>query len=485
MNLLSKVALATILFFYVLFGLKHSSQQGFWHDEIYSLTFLKGVSVYDFEGSIWTELDTIFDAKQIKALLAEDHFNSNFSIQILHEGHPPLYFILLKFWSYVFGSSELALRSFSLCCGVLIFLILFNLFRDKAKRKYTAWVILAMLIFNPFLFYFFTEARMYALALLFATLTFKYWIYYREKREIKSSSFIYFCIASVGLLYTHYYGLFFLSSLAFFELVNFGVKRSIFNHSIAIFLFLPWGFAIREQLRFHDVHWTDGIISFGESVMGYFNGLINLLISPMSDPVIHEKVIIISIILLAIGLLFAKQTRFILILLSTIFIYGLQIYVFDQIVGHHSILVPRYYLFVLVFVYWGLFKAIDSSYKLPTVLFAITYVLFAGMVLKQLYKLDRAPKQMFREVAGFIDNHLDSKNSILVFEPKGPLVIGVAYYLQNNFKLITADLAPKDLGVNAVYIDEMLGVEFCENKLHRKQQEKLDLTPFVGVFLYK
>jgi 4-amino-4-deoxy-L-arabinose transferase-like glycosyltransferase len=150
---------------------------------MYTLSFLKGVSIYNFEGSIWSKQDTIYDVNHFKTLLAEDNFYSNFPTLILHEGHPPLYFVLLKPWSYVFGFSEVALRSFSLCCGLISLLVLFTLFRKKAKHTYTAWLVLIMLIFNPFLFYFFTEARMYALAFLLAVLSFRYWIVYQEGQK--------------------------------------------------------------------------------------------------------------------------------------------------------------------------------------------------------------------------------------------------------------------------------------------------------------
>ena len=279
MNHFNKSTIALVLLLYLFLGISHSAQQGFWHDEIYTLTFLKGVSVYDFEGSVWSEQDIPYDVNYFKHLLAEDNFYSNFSTQILHEGHPPLYFIILKLWSSVFGTSEIALRSFSLCSGLFVFLILFNLFWHRSERKSTPWLILAMLMFNPFLFYFFTEARMYALALLFATLSFRYWLDYQEHRKIKSSAFLYFCLSSIALLYTHYYGLFFLSSLAFFELLKYGFKKSILNHGLAVLFFLPWGIAIRKQLNFHDIHWTDGIISFGESTIGYLDGILHLLIS--------------------------------------------------------------------------------------------------------------------------------------------------------------------------------------------------------------
>lgn len=485
MNLLSKISLLVVLLVYLFLGLSHSAQQGFWHDEIYTLTFLKGFSVYDFDGSIWTEQESVYDVSYFKSILAEDNFYSNFPTQVLHEGHPPLYFLSLKLWSLVFGTSEVSLRSFSLFCGLLTFLILFNLFWQRSKRKYTPWFLLTMLVFNPFLFYFFTEARMYALALLFATLSFRYWLYYQKHRKLNSYAFLFFCISSIGLLYTHYYGFFFLSTLAIIEFFRIGLKKSILNYSIAFICFIPWGLAIRKQLGFHTIHWTDGIISFGESIMGYFEGVINLLISPMTDPFLYEYIIIIAILFTVIVFLFINDRKYMLILFGSILIYGLQIYFFDQIVGNHTILTPRYYIFLLIFIYWGLFKMIDASYKISSILVTVAYTALTSVILLQLYKLERAPKQMIREVARFVDEKVDSKTRVLVIEPKGPLMVGIAYYLKNNFELIHADKTYNNLEARAVYIDEMLGVSFRENKYHNKKQEKLEFIPFVGIFLFK
>jgi hypothetical protein len=193
-------------------------------------------------------------------------------------------------------------------------------------------------------------------------------------------------------------------------------------------------------------------------LLGYFDGITHLLISPMANPLLYERVIMIVILTILLVFLFIKEWKFTLILLSAILIYGLQVYVFDQLIGHHSILVPRYYIFSLIFIYWGLYKLIDRSYKVLSFIIPLTYSILTATVLLQMYKLDRAPKQMFREVAGFVDSQVDSKTRILVFEPQGVLMVGVAYYLQNNFKLVSAHKTTIKLDSSAVFIDEMLGV---------------------------
>jgi hypothetical protein len=230
-----------------------------------------------------------------------------------------------------------------------------------------------------------------------------------KDRKIKSFAFLFFCLSSIGLLYTHYYGLFFLSTLASIELLKFGFKRSLLNHGIAILSLLPWVPAIRKQMSFHDVHWTDGIISFSDSIIGYFKGINHLLVSPIENPLPYQTVMMMGILTILVVFLFIKERKFTLILLSAILIYGLQVYIFDQLVGHHTILVPRYYMFSLIFIYWGFYKLIDSSYKVLSLLVPLTYSILTGIVLFQIYQLDRAPKQMFREVVKCLEVQFDRK----------------------------------------------------------------------------
>jgi uncharacterized membrane protein len=485
MKQVSKTLPSLVFVLYFFIGLTFSGKQGFWHDEMYTLTFLKGFSIYPFEGSIWQKNNIITDVNYFKNYFLQDRFYSNFSLQILHEGHPPLYFLLLKMWSSIFGYSEIALRSFSLVSGLLSFLVLFNLVKTKEENSIASWALLAVLVLNPTLFYFFTEARMYALSFLLASLSFKFWIDYQKERTVKTKAYLLFLLSSVLLLYTHYYGLFFLLSILLFELIKYGFSKSVFNLCLPFLLFLPWALAIRKQLIFHAVHWTDGLVSFQDSLIGYFDGLTSLMISPTASAYFNEKLIMLVIATLVLLYLIFKNPRFALLFVSVILVYGLQIYLFDQLVGKHSILVPRYYILVLIFIFWGLFEFFNAAYKPLSFLVLIVYSTLASTVFLQLYLLKRAPKEMIREVAGYVDSQIDSKSTILVFEPEGPLMVGVAYYLNNNFRLSTAQRFPSELGPSAIYIDEMLGVASSENKFHNDQQKNLKKIPFVGISLYK
>ena len=81
---LKKWGLFLSLVIYVTLVLVYSNKQGFWHDEIYTLSFLKGTSAYNFEGSDLYNEQNIFSIEKIKVLLNNDNFIDNFYLQIQH-----------------------------------------------------------------------------------------------------------------------------------------------------------------------------------------------------------------------------------------------------------------------------------------------------------------------------------------------------------------------------------------------------------------
>ncbi len=470
---------------YAILGCYYSNNQGFWHDEIYTLTFLKGISAYTFEGSALPSMTHAFPVQYCKDLLHSDNFLRHFHIQILHEGHPPLYFIVLKVWAICFGYSEFALRSFSLLCGLFAITILYNLFKENFKGEYTAWAILLFVIFNPFLFYYFTEARMYAFAFLLATISFKYWLKYLKHKNYKSFDFLYFMLASLSLLYTHYYGLFFFLTLLFWDTIKNGFSIKLFYYAVPILLFSPWAFVIKTQTELHHIHWTDGSFSLLNSIVGYGNGLVSLFFSPISDAKKYETIVAITIsIFLFYSLSNTWKKRF--IYLGIGLIYFLQIFLFDKTFNHHTIVVPRYYIFILIFLYWAIAKAIQNGPAIIGIIITVSYCLLAGFAIYQINTFTLAPKQMFKELAGYIDAKHNAKETVIIVEPGGPIIWGLSYYLKNNFSIISAQYSNTiDSSKKIIYVDEMLGDKFWEGHLNNAEQEKLKLVPFVGVFLYE
>lgn len=93
----------------------------------------------------------------------------------LGDFHPPLYHPLLKTWIELFGSSEIATRSFSIILGLAVGLFSFWLATDyfaynQAKLKLkrfplnSSQLTLLLVMISPLLIYYSQEARMYMLA---------------------------------------------------------------------------------------------------------------------------------------------------------------------------------------------------------------------------------------------------------------------------------------------------------------------------------
>lgn len=115
---------------------------------------------------------------------------------------PPLYYLLIKVWIFIFGDSEVAVRTLSLifyALSIYIFiLILENLFKEK---KNLPLIFLSTLSFAslPIVVYYAFEARMYEMFLFF-TLLFYYGI-------LKNNENIWKVSALLGF-FTHYFFLF-------------------------------------------------------------------------------------------------------------------------------------------------------------------------------------------------------------------------------------------------------------------------------------
>ena len=123
--------------------------------------------------------------------------------------HPPLYYWLLKIWTFVLGDSEFGLRSLSVCLAILLVYVIGVI----GTRLYSPRVgLIAALIatFSPFQVYYAQEARMYMLLTLLASLTLLVtFLLLVELPTLKSGhtflpfSYGYIIFTTMGL-YTHY-----------------------------------------------------------------------------------------------------------------------------------------------------------------------------------------------------------------------------------------------------------------------------------------
>ncbi len=155
-----------------------------------------------------------------------------------HDAHPPLYYLLLRVWTAVFGQGELALRGLSAVAGLVtlgaVVRLGFALSRDAGPVS-ALWLLL-----SPLFLYASVEATRYALlTALFALATLETWqVVLDPGRRLLQ---LYVLLAA--LLYTHYLGAVFCGALcgATFRIGSPQARvRFLTAAALAGLTFAPW-----------------------------------------------------------------------------------------------------------------------------------------------------------------------------------------------------------------------------------------------------
>ena len=127
------------------------------------------------------------------------------------DGAPPLFYVLLHFWMGIFGHSDLAVRSLSGVIGVATMPVTFVAGRRLGGRT-VAWSAMLLVATSPFAAYYDTEARMYALVALLTVLG--YLAVARALERPRPGNLLAVAVIAAGLLYSHYWALYLLASVA-------------------------------------------------------------------------------------------------------------------------------------------------------------------------------------------------------------------------------------------------------------------------------
>ena len=173
------------------------------------------------------------------------------------DSHPPLYFIMLRIFSFIFGRSEPALRLLS----VLGVLALSALGFGPAKRifgKFTGMIYSFCIIAVPISVSIGQETRMYTWAAFFVTASALYG--YLAIQQGKTSDWVKFGLSTLASAFTHYYALLavtILNVLLFvWVLLGFIIKKDkkkllsyLITASAAVLCYLPWIFILFNQAK--------------------------------------------------------------------------------------------------------------------------------------------------------------------------------------------------------------------------------------------
>lgn len=143
------------------FRFVHLDRKVYWHDEVYTSTVITARPGRYFS-------DELFQNKLVKPadLLAYQQFVPGLTLtdMIVRKGledsqHPPIYYILLRFWAQVAGTAPAVLRGFSAFLSLLIFPAVYWLCLELFESALAGWIAIALFAVSPFHLVFAQEAR--------------------------------------------------------------------------------------------------------------------------------------------------------------------------------------------------------------------------------------------------------------------------------------------------------------------------------------
>jgi uncharacterized membrane protein len=200
---------------------------------------------------------------------------------IAKDVHVPFYFVGLHFWEIFFGTSEFAIRFFSLIFFLAAIPVMFYLAREVYSDKvaYPAAILTAV---SPFLNWYGSEARMYSMLFLLSTLSHLFFM--RLWRKPTFGAWTGFALVTIIGLFTHLFFAFLICSQILFYIIyrNLFEKSAFGRFSVVAlitgFLIVVW-FVFRHLAG---AGLTDPLLQAPTSV-DFFNVFSNFFIGFQSD----------------------------------------------------------------------------------------------------------------------------------------------------------------------------------------------------------
>lgn len=196
--------------------------------------------IYNLDGeSYW--LDEFYSV-QLSRLTPLEILNE---LALNQENTPPVYYVLLHYWTALFGESEFATRLLSAVLGSFsVFLI--YLFGKELINKNTGFLASILLAVSPFQVYYSQEARTYTLLVAITLINNYFFFRLLSSYNIKLVSG--YLLSGALLIYAHYFWVFYIAAQNIFIFTKLavnprgewpGARRWIILQLILLVIFLP------------------------------------------------------------------------------------------------------------------------------------------------------------------------------------------------------------------------------------------------------
>jgi uncharacterized membrane protein len=239
-----KVSIVLIILLGVFLRFYHLDRKIYWYDEAFTTLRVSGYTRSEYiDREFQGKAIVVRDLQQYQQVVPEKNLSDVVS-GLAEDVHPPLYFILTRWWMQIFGNSITAIRSLAVLFGVLAIPGLYWLCRELFADASVTRLSVAIFTISPFHILYAQEARMYSL--LTVAIVFSSAALLKALRQNNFSNWAIYLMSLIIGFYSHLYFVFLVFSQIIYVALCQGFKltKTTKNYLITFLLggilFLPW-----------------------------------------------------------------------------------------------------------------------------------------------------------------------------------------------------------------------------------------------------
>jgi uncharacterized membrane protein len=230
----------------VLFRFNNLDLKVYWRDEALTSMQVAGYSQAEFLKDAFNSQITVPSELQYYQEMSRDKNLFN-TVKVLSEEtpeHPPLYFILLHIWVFLFGSSVIAYRSFSALISLLVLPAIYWLCLELFNSRRVGYFGVVIAAVSPFFVAYAQEAREYSLWTVAILISSQALL--RAMRLNTRKNWGIYAIALIFSFYTYLFSIFVLAAhgVYVFTIGKFRFDKTFVSYILAsglgLLAFLPW-----------------------------------------------------------------------------------------------------------------------------------------------------------------------------------------------------------------------------------------------------
>ena len=261
----------------VFFRFVNLDRKVFWIDENYTSLRISGHTEAEFIQQVFD--GHIVNLKELQKYQQPNPekglFSTINSLAVESPQHPPLYYVMARFWLQWWGTSAAAIRSLSALLSLLLFPCVYWLCIELFKSSLTGWIAIALIAVSPFHILYAQEAREYSLWSVTIALS-SAALLHAIRRKTMLSWAIYAASVALGL-YTFIFSVFVIIGHTAYIVImeRWRLTKTCLSYSLAmiaaLLAFSPWIIIVLNNLSRvqSTAAWTELKLPFGRLLQGW------------------------------------------------------------------------------------------------------------------------------------------------------------------------------------------------------------------------